>query len=111
MNATQESDPTSGTLSLPPLQNWFMQYSMGRNRHNGEDVDNASTMVMLKNYLFEEVDGEQSTAPLSAYCFMTGFMCVNCTFNLLHISLVFFSVTRLYFLLYSSGALFKRETV
>jgi MFS family permease len=51
-----------------------MQYSMGRNRHNGEDVDNASTMVMLKNYLFEEVDGEQSTAPLSAYCFMTGFI-------------------------------------
>ncbi|KAG1865969.1 hypothetical protein F4604DRAFT_1581631 [Suillus subluteus] len=30
-------------------------------------------MVTLKNYLFEQVDGERSIAPLSVYCFMTGF--------------------------------------
>ena len=38
----------------------------------------------LWTYIMEEVDPSRSTLPLSAYCFMTGFMCVS----LLHIMLI-----------------------
>ncbi|KAG0698893.1 hypothetical protein DFH29DRAFT_1081562 [Suillus ampliporus] len=65
MNATQ--DQMSTTLP-PPVQNRFSQYSIG----SGED--GATTMARLKRHLLADIDGEQSTAPLSAYCFMTGFI-------------------------------------
>ncbi|KAG2064129.1 hypothetical protein BDR04DRAFT_1110563 [Suillus decipiens] len=68
MNATQ--DPTLATLPLPAVQKRFSQHSIGRNERDGED--DVSALVRLKNHVFEEVDGEQSSAPLSAYCFMTG---------------------------------------
>ncbi|KAG2355578.1 hypothetical protein BDR07DRAFT_1425652 [Suillus spraguei] len=67
MNATQ--NPTSSTLPPPAIQNQFLQHSMNK---NGENY--ASAMARLKDYLLEEVDGDQSSAPLSAYCFMTGFI-------------------------------------
>lgn len=67
MNATQ--NPTSSTLPPPAIQNQFLQHPMSR---NGENY--ASAMARLKDYLLEEVDGDQSSAPLSAYCFMTGFI-------------------------------------
>ncbi|KAG2127131.1 hypothetical protein DEU56DRAFT_533777 [Suillus clintonianus] len=71
MNATQ--DPMSSETTLPPpVQNRFSRYSIGWNRRDGED--DASVMARLKRHLLEEVDGEQCTAPLSAYCFMTGFI-------------------------------------
>jgi uncharacterized membrane protein YoaK (UPF0700 family) len=70
MNATQ--DPTSSTLPPPVVQNRFSQYSIGKNRRDGEDEDDSSAMVRLKKHLLTEVDGEQSTAPLTVYCFMTG---------------------------------------
>ncbi|KAG1851857.1 hypothetical protein DFJ58DRAFT_419139 [Suillus subalutaceus] len=69
MNATQH--PTSSTLPPPAVQNQFLQYSITKKKR--DDEDDTSAMVTLKNYLFEEVDGQQSTAPLNAYCFMTGF--------------------------------------
>lgn len=71
MNATQ--DPTSSTLPPPATQNRFSQHSIGRNRHDGED-DDTLAVVGLKKYLFAEVDEEQCAAPLSVYCFMTGFI-------------------------------------
>jgi len=88
MNATQ--DPTSSTLPPPVVQNRFSQYSIGKNRRDGEDEDDSSAMVRLKKHLLTEVDGEQSTAPLTVYCFMTGLMCVDSTPRLFRISLVFF---------------------
>jgi hypothetical protein len=86
MDATQ--DPTSSTLPPPVVQNRFLQYPIGRKRRDGED--GASFMTRLKTHMLAEVDGEQSTAPLTAYCFMTGFMYVDCTLHLLRISLFFF---------------------
>ncbi|KAG1762986.1 hypothetical protein EV702DRAFT_983142 [Suillus placidus] len=70
MNAAQ--DATSSTLPPPAIQNRFLRYSIGKNRRDSED--GASAMVRLKKHLFAEVDGEQCTAPLSVYCFMTGFI-------------------------------------
>lgn len=67
MNTTQHS--TSSMLPSAAIQNQFLQYSTGKK--NPED--DASAMVTWKNYLFEEVDTEQSKVPLSVYCFMTGF--------------------------------------
>jgi uncharacterized membrane protein YoaK (UPF0700 family) len=70
MDATQ--DPTSSTLPPPVVQNRFLQYPIGRKRRDGEE--GASVMARFKEHLLAEVDGEQSTAPLTAYCFMTGFI-------------------------------------
>lgn len=77
MNA---QDQASTTLPPPALQRRFSQSST---RKDGED--DSTTIARLKKHLFAEVDGEQSTAPLSAYCFMTGFMCVYHTFYSLRV--------------------------
>lgn len=72
MDATQ--DPT---LPPPVVQNRFSQFSIGGKRRDGDsdggDGD-GSIVAKLKTYMLAEVDGEQSTAPLTAYCFMTGFI-------------------------------------
>ncbi|KAG1871552.1 hypothetical protein F4604DRAFT_1623408 [Suillus subluteus] len=70
MNTIQ--DPTSSTLPPPATQKRFSQYSIGKDRRDGED--DASAMVRLRKHLFAEVDGEQCSAPLTVYCFMTGFI-------------------------------------
>lgn len=107
MHGSQDS--TSSTLPAPVVQNRLSQCSIAKNRR--DDENDASAMVRLKKHLLTEVDGDQSTAPLSMYCFMTGFMCVNCALDLLRNSLIFFSAIRLHSLLYLSGALSKQETV
>lgn len=63
MDATQDS-----TLPPPVVQNRFSQFSIGGRRRDGEGV------ARLKTHMLAEVDGEQATAPLTAYCFMTGFI-------------------------------------
>lgn len=40
------------------------------------DIEQALAPRML-SYLRADVDPAQSTGPLSAYCFMTGFMCAS----------------------------------
>lgn len=42
------------------------------------DVEHAGTKstVTLWEYLMADVDPAQTTGPLAAYCFMTGYMCV-----------------------------------
>lgn len=37
----------------------------------------APTTVLTKSHVMSDVDPERSTLPLAAYCFMTGFVCVN----------------------------------
>ncbi|KAG2129650.1 uncharacterized protein EDB93DRAFT_1182093 [Suillus bovinus] len=68
MHGSQDS--SSSTLPPPVVQTGSSQYSIGKNRRDGDD----NAMVRLKKHLFAEVDGDQSTAPLSVYCFMTGFI-------------------------------------
>jgi hypothetical protein len=75
MDATQDS-----TLPPPVVQNRFSQFSIGGRRRDGEGV------ARLKTHMLAEVDGEQATAPLTAYCFMTGFMCVDCALHLHRVS-------------------------
>lgn len=65
MDATQ---PQDSTLPPPVVQNRFSQFSIGGRRRDGEGV------ARLKTHMLAEVDGEQATAPLTAYCFMTGFI-------------------------------------
>ncbi|KAG1733383.1 uncharacterized protein EDB91DRAFT_1348837 [Suillus paluster] len=68
MNAAQNQ-----TLPPPAVQSGQnSQYSMQKDNCDGED--SSMTMAKLKKHLLAEIDGEQSTAPLSAYCFMTGFI-------------------------------------
>ncbi|OAX43146.1 hypothetical protein K503DRAFT_821196 [Rhizopogon vinicolor AM-OR11-026] len=69
MNA---QDQASATLPPPVLQRTSSQSSTHKDRRDGEG--DSTTISRLKKHLFAEVDGEQSTAPLSAYCFMTGFI-------------------------------------
>ncbi|OAX34715.1 hypothetical protein K503DRAFT_859048 [Rhizopogon vinicolor AM-OR11-026] len=38
------------------------------------DLENNSDSTSLREYLFTDIDGEKATSPLSAYCFMTGFI-------------------------------------
>lgn len=47
--------------------------------HSKRDAERGvpNTAVSLWKYLMEDVDSSQTTAPLAAYCFMTGYMCVN----------------------------------
>lgn len=85
-------DQASTTLPPPALQRRFSQSSTRKDRCDGED--DGTTIARLKKYLFAEVDGEQSTAPLSAYCFMTGFMCVHHTFYSLRILISSFFLQR-----------------
>ncbi|KAG1889661.1 uncharacterized protein F5891DRAFT_1073292 [Suillus fuscotomentosus] len=70
MHGSQDS--TSSTLPAPVVQNRLSQCSIAKNRR--DDENDASAMVRLKKHLLTEVDGDQSTAPLSMYCFMTGFI-------------------------------------
>jgi hypothetical protein len=65
----------STTLPPPALQRRSSQSSLRKERRD----EDGTTMARLKEHLFAEVDGEQSSAPLSAFCFMTGFMCVDHT--------------------------------
>lgn len=46
--------------------------------HNNSDIESndSSSMRSIRTVLMEEIDTAQASAPLSAYCFMTGFMCV-----------------------------------
>ncbi|KAJ8585546.1 hypothetical protein M405DRAFT_796691 [Rhizopogon salebrosus TDB-379] len=45
-----------------------------------QDLENhdSSTFTSLRRYIFTDVDGERSTVPLCAYCFMTGFVDAVC---------------------------------
>jgi len=44
---------------------------------NPKDVEAASARTMpLWQYLMADIDANHSTAPLAAYCFMTGYMYV-----------------------------------
>ena len=38
------------------------------------DVEAVKQTTSLRSYLMADVDPAQTTAPLAAYCFMTGFM-------------------------------------
>ncbi|KAG1762525.1 hypothetical protein EDD22DRAFT_953024 [Suillus occidentalis] len=69
MDATQDT-----TLPSPVVQNRFSQFSIGGKRRDGDGDGDGSAMARLKTHMLAEVDGEQSTAPLTAYCFMTGFI-------------------------------------
>jgi hypothetical protein len=44
MDATQ--DPTSSVLSTTAVQNWFMHYSIGKNRRNSKDDTSAMVKSM-----------------------------------------------------------------
>jgi len=58
---TQEKD------SLPtPVQS----------KSTGSDVPESVSMNNIKRFLMQEIDTSRAAAPLTAYCFMTGFMCV-----------------------------------
>lgn len=46
---------------------------MSDNKHDLENND-STTSTSMKKYLFTDIDGEKASAPLSAYCFMTGFI-------------------------------------
>ena len=83
MNTTEQA---STSLPPPALQRRSSQLLTHK---DGED--DVTTIARLKKHLLAEVDGELSTAPLSAYCFMTGFMCVNCTLCPPRVSSFFFS--------------------
>lgn len=67
MDATQDS-----TLPPPVVQNRFSQFSIGGKRRDGDGEGGG--VVRMKTHMLAEVDGEQATAPLTAYCFMTGFI-------------------------------------
>lgn len=69
-----DMDGTSQDPTLPPpiVQNRFSQFSIGGKRRDGDG--DGSVGARLKTHMLAEVDGEQSTAPLTAYCFMTGFI-------------------------------------
>ncbi|KAG2043936.1 hypothetical protein BDR03DRAFT_851064 [Suillus americanus] len=42
------------------------------------ESNDSTTLTSLKKYLFTDIDGDKATAPLSAYCFMTGFIDAVC---------------------------------
>jgi len=44
------------------------------------DIESSNLLGMrsLRSFFMEEIDTAQAAAPLSAYCFMTGFMYVSC---------------------------------
>jgi len=60
--------------SLPPPVSHKASSSSMRKNGLPQDVQSSITMSNLKQYLLQDVDGDKSTAPLSAYCFMTGFV-------------------------------------
>jgi len=84
-------------------------YSAGEaNQRSKEDVERST--LNLWTHLMMEVDPLQATAPLAAFCFMTGFMSVCYIYNsnsLLALS----SVMRSPSLPFSYGVGFKLETL
>lgn len=42
------------------------------------ESNDSTTLTSLKRYLFTDIDGDKASAPLSAYCFMTGFIDAVC---------------------------------
>jgi hypothetical protein len=106
MNA---QDQASTTLPPPALQRSSSPSSARKDSRDGEY--DGTTIARLKKHLYAEVDGDQSTAPLSAYCFMTGFMCVDYTLCSFRASSLYSTATLSHFLLYLYGAHSRRETV
>lgn len=56
---------------------FFHEFATGyiMSNHDLENND-STTFTSLKKYIYTDVDGDRSTVPLCAYCFMTGFVCV-----------------------------------
>lgn len=48
------------------------------------DEQKSSMASHLRRQLWKDVDPDQSSIPLTAYCFMTGFMCVQSSILLGH---------------------------
>lgn len=48
-----------------------------RSKDSDKDVERAGQpqAISLWQYLMQDVDPKQTTGPLAAYCFMTGYMC------------------------------------
>ncbi|KAH7921849.1 hypothetical protein BV22DRAFT_1071573 [Leucogyrophana mollusca] len=66
---------TNATDALPtPVVHKPSHSSIRKDRRDLEEDDDSSRMRDIKKFLFEDIDGEQATAPLSMYCFMTGFI-------------------------------------
>jgi hypothetical protein len=62
--STETVNPSKGTeFTLPAV------VSRGDVEH-----DAVKQTASFRSYLMADVDTEQTTAPLAAYCFMTGFM-------------------------------------
>ncbi|KAH7912646.1 hypothetical protein BJ138DRAFT_1147976 [Hygrophoropsis aurantiaca] len=64
---------TATADSLPtPVVHKSSHSSMQKDRREFEDEE--SRMKQIKKFLAEDIDTDQATAPLSIYCFMTGFI-------------------------------------
>jgi hypothetical protein len=90
----------SSVLSTTAVQNWFMHYSIGKNRCNGED----DTSAMVKSM-------ESSSRHLCLLRLHDWFHVCKLYSSPITQLTGLFSVIQLCSLLYLSGVLFKWETV
>ncbi|KAG2129653.1 uncharacterized protein EDB93DRAFT_1323428, partial [Suillus bovinus] len=72
MHSSQDS--VSSLLPPPAIHNRSSQYSESIDTSRHDDEGHTSAMVRLRKHLFAEVDEDRCAAPLSVYCFMTGFI-------------------------------------
>ncbi|KAH7882836.1 hypothetical protein F5I97DRAFT_1900022 [Phlebopus sp. FC_14] len=71
------SDMASATHEKTSLPTPIIQRRPSRSSIRKEPLD-SSKMANIRKFLMEEIDGAQASAPLSAYCFMTGFIDAVC---------------------------------
>ncbi|KIJ63810.1 hypothetical protein HYDPIDRAFT_112772 [Hydnomerulius pinastri MD-312] len=81
-NLVRHSDMTTATddkTTLPaPVVHSKPSHSSIRKDPRDFESDDSSKMINIRRFLMEEIDGAQASAPLSAYCFMTGFVDAVC---------------------------------
>ncbi|KAG6331350.1 hypothetical protein ID866_7741 [Astraeus odoratus] len=69
---TEKSSPINEKESLPPPV--VQSRPAGSLFKDVSSLSVAASMSNIKRYLEEEIDGSKAAAPLTAYCFMTGFI-------------------------------------
>ncbi|KAF9220817.1 hypothetical protein BS17DRAFT_786621 [Gyrodon lividus] len=69
---------TDEKITLPPPVVHKPSRSSIRKEPMDVEANDSSKMSNIREFLMEEIDGAQASAPLTAYCFMTGFIDAVC---------------------------------
>lgn len=84
MHTYQESRPQTFDMSTEAHPEKMPSSASSTIEGGGVQAEKEGKVFSLWSHLNEEVDPKETTAPLAAYAFMTGYMCVARRYEMSH---------------------------